>query len=305
MRHNSSYKSAATQLLEFLASETWCRLFLGLEMNVSQGEETITDDNLLHMVRSNVKGLRVWKCPKHLERLKGVDWEWFIGSDKRGWWRYAVQAKKGNIKKGLRYDSLNHHIEAGARGVVGGEPQIDVLERYASGIQAIPLYCFYNSVIKLSSGWNCCRFRPDREQLGCTITPSWVVRKALSTWGGRDFKYIHKYGCSVPWRCLAACPNIIGQKTDFFLTGTDSGTDREADDVSERWAIEFGNTPKFARIPASVQDLLRIPSRDIEDFIPREIDNILYTLPEPYRAVGLLPGRMLILPLEDDEDVLF
>jgi hypothetical protein len=114
------------------------------ELGISQGEETITDNNLLRIRRSQLPGISVWKCPKPLERFTGLDWEWVIGSDYHGWLRYAVQAKKLTVSN-KRYISLNHRVNVNGSKIA----QAAILEAYAASNQAIPLYCFYNYVYGL------------------------------------------------------------------------------------------------------------------------------------------------------------
>jgi hypothetical protein len=100
-------RSAVSLLLEVLASKTWDRIKYSVIYHVSQGEETITDINLLEIAMSAVREIRVWKCSKKQEAIAGIDWEWLVGSDKIGWLRYAMQAKKLNPKS-KRYDNLGH-----------------------------------------------------------------------------------------------------------------------------------------------------------------------------------------------------
>ena len=88
----------ATKILETLAKATWERIFFGEVLDCSQGEETITDINLLDIKRAATSGgytgMHILKTNKADEAKFGIDWEWWIGSHLGGWWRYAVQAKK-------------------------------------------------------------------------------------------------------------------------------------------------------------------------------------------------------------------
>lgn|SRR5690606_8032375 len=76
------------------------------------------------------------------------------------------------------------------------------------------LYCFYNYSARMH-GWNCA-LPPASEQLGCSVTPSAVVRAALAGRGRRNFSWIHKQRSTLPWRCLVRCPLLavpsIGQR---------------------------------------------------------------------------------------------
>jgi hypothetical protein len=188
--------------LEYLARQTWDRLRDGYDLDVSQGEETITDFNLLEIKRSGAHNIKVdKKTNKSEEAIIGIDWEWIIGSHTQGWLRYAVQAKKINVESN-RYDSLMHKVN--------GVAQIDLLEMYAKRAQSIPLYCLYNYARNYVQNihWQC--GLPFQENLlGCTITPSSVIRQAINTWGKRRFDFIHEEKSTIPWRCLLTCPKIL------------------------------------------------------------------------------------------------
>lgn len=135
------------------------------------------------------------------EARKGCDFEMWIGSDKRGWSRYAVQAKKVSVSTG-RYESLNHSVS--------GKPQIDILNLYAKRVGAAPIYCLYNFYDCLPDWkyrcplWNC-GLPVDRFQLGCSVTPARVIKSALQRRGMRSFLSIHSEPETIPWRCLLRC----------------------------------------------------------------------------------------------------
>ena len=155
------------KLFETLAGAVWLRIHDGEQLGIRQGEETLTDYVLLEMKRARPAGVRVIKTPKDKERNTGTDWEWWIGSPKLGWIRYAVQAKKA---KGQNYGSLAHRVGKGP----AKKLQIDILEDYASLVNAVPMYCLFNhiaSVSVASKGWQC-QLPTDLAQLGCTVTPS-------------------------------------------------------------------------------------------------------------------------------------
>ena len=128
-------------LFELLAFGTRNRLRLGSVHNVRQGEETITDINLLEMAQANFTNLRLWKCPKDQEPLIGIDWEWLIRVGSNPWRRYAVQAKRLNAKS-TAYENLNHQVGSKTDPKNPRQKQIDILKRYAGAKRAMPLYCF-------------------------------------------------------------------------------------------------------------------------------------------------------------------
>ena len=65
----------------------------------------------------------------------GTDFELWLGSNRKGWFRFAIQAKKLDLRTD-RYSSLT---QANSNG-----PQIELLEDYARLNRAAPLYCLYN-----------------------------------------------------------------------------------------------------------------------------------------------------------------
>ena len=193
------------QLLEFLAVSTWQRLSDAALLDVRQGETSITDHLLLEIARLRDPSIRVLKTPQHLERIKGTDWEWWIGTPACGW-PYAAQAKRIHVETG-RYGGLGQKV--------GRIRQAEVLERFASANRAVPLYCFYNHVERpdFTPYWHCHRRPVECEQLGCSIVPIRVVKRALSTHGARSFDRMHKSEVrsavdvppSVPGLCRAHC----------------------------------------------------------------------------------------------------
>lgn len=189
--------SKASILLEKLANDTWERLKYGEELNCSQSEETITDINLLEIKRARLPDILVSKSDKSQESVTGIDWEWWIGSNSSGWWRYAVQAKK--LSKERKYHKLRHKV--------GTEYQIDILEKYAKANNCIPLYTFYNYTDSntLHQNWHC-NLDFEKEQLGCTVVPIDIVRQAFQIRSDKSFASLHNNKRSLPWRCLVKCP---------------------------------------------------------------------------------------------------
>jgi hypothetical protein len=184
-------------IFETLSRMTWERLRLGDELEVSQGEEGITDMILLILAAARIPEVFVIKTPKIQEAAKGTDWEWWIGSSRLGWLRYAVQAKSIDVKS-LRYPRLTHKVS--------GQYQLDVLEKYAKTNKAIARYCFYNYVPNATqTSWQC-SLRYDPIQFGCTIATTRVVRTAIKTHGCKNFRFIHSDPRSKPLRCLVRCP---------------------------------------------------------------------------------------------------
>lgn len=189
--------------LETLAVDTWERLRDARALGILFGEETITDILLLDLKRKASPRSRVIQTPKSKEKDNGTDWEWWLGSNRRGWIRLAIQAKKLHLEKG-KYTTLSHKV--------GTQLQINLLEKYALANHAIPAYVLYNHLSPsiATKGWNCCDSEIDVRQLACTVTPSSVVRKAIVTLGAKRFIDIHGDPQTIPWRCLAKCKRLRG-----------------------------------------------------------------------------------------------
>lgn len=191
---------SVAELFERLASQTWNRIEAATEIEFPLGEEGITEWNLLEIMIARLKNVKVVKVSKEREAREGIDWEWWIGSHSKGYWRYAIQAKK--LCNSGRYDELRH--------TVNGNYQIDLLERYAKANQCIPFYCFYNHVDinNISEYWHC-NYPLDQEQFGCTVVPIDVIRAAFPPRRPKTFKAIHIHNRVLPWRCLVKCPAIL------------------------------------------------------------------------------------------------
>ncbi len=200
-------------IIESLSEYVWYRLRDSIDLDIRQGEETLTDNMLLLLARQqryNITVLRTFidHTSRSMEARQGTDWEWWIGSYTLGWRRFAVQAKKLNSET-HRYDCLTHKV--GRR----KKPQIDIFEEYCLSNDAEGIYCFYNfmnSALNYKRYWHCVDPRVDPLQLAWTFTPLGNVRLAVNKWGGKNFKYVHSFKDTLPMRCLFSCPSFL----DFF-----------------------------------------------------------------------------------------
>ena len=213
-----------SHILETAARYTWETLRDSNAYRISQGEETITDNLLLYLLRQSLASIHVIKTPKDKEPLMGTDWEWWIGSKAGGFLRYAVQAKKLDYKS-HRYLKLKHVVNT----QWGMEDQQTILKRYSAANFAMPLYALYN-FIELEDYqpyWQCPN-PLEPEQFGITVTPLHNIEKAIATRGSRSFESLHTCSETIPVRCLAVCPRIRpspsamgliqGAKLDFHET---------------------------------------------------------------------------------------
>ena len=189
------------KIFEKLAFTTWETILNAFLEQISYGEDAITSVNLLSLKNESLGNLALQDTrPK--ESTKGCDFEFWIGSDKKGWLRYAIQAKKITVSSN-RYSSLAHKVN--------DVPQIDILEKYSLANRAIPLYCLFNYSKKVLSIKSGCPKYKNSEELGCSVTPLKTVRKALKTRGARTFQWFHSREETLPWSCLVRCPQIINR----------------------------------------------------------------------------------------------
>jgi hypothetical protein len=189
------------ELFEILARTTWATIEAAARNRIQYGEDAITSVNLNALASSPDHSVVV-EDTRVDEAIKGCDFEFWIGSDSSGWARYAIQAKKLSLPTSS-YTKLGHKV--------GGNLQLDILERYARANRAAALYCFYNHST-LSHKWHC-GFPIESAQLGCSITPASVVKAYMRKRGQRTFQALHAHPSTLPWRCLVRCPRLAVSRT--------------------------------------------------------------------------------------------
>lgn len=189
------------ELLEHLSRQTWDRIEDGYRLGIRQGETALTDTLLLEIARARLPSMRIIKTAHAAERSQGTDWEWWVGSRRHGWIRYAIQAKKISFPHDT-YQMLGHKV--------GSRLQVDLLLDYARANQSVALYCLYNATDEpdVDHYWHC-RLDFEREQMGCTIAPAETIKKCLSKRGERTFKGVHGDHRVLPLRCIVKCPDIL------------------------------------------------------------------------------------------------
>ena len=116
---------------------TWGLIRKSTNVNISIGEETITDLNLLQICDRHPNEILTVKCNKHLEGLIGSDWEWFIITSGKSI-AFRIQAKIIDVNT-LSYPELDYKQKSGTR-------QIDLLINSSKKAThaPIPIYIFYN-----------------------------------------------------------------------------------------------------------------------------------------------------------------
>ena len=165
------------------------------------GEETITDLLMMDLYVQGSTLAHFEQTSKPDEAMWGTDFELWLGSNRKGWFRFAIQAKKLDLRTD-RYSSLT---QANSNG-----PQIELLEDYARLNRAAPLYCLYNHTDDADEfeHWHCCTDPADLKELGCTVTPLSNIAIAIDEWGGKNFNSIHQNKSTLPWKCLVSCPVV-------------------------------------------------------------------------------------------------
>lgn len=216
----------------------------------------------------------------HQEAKYGTDFECWIGSDNVGWIGYAVQAKKLDIRTG-RYGTLDRVVKRTQR------RQIDILKTYAKYRRMTPRYCLYSYSDNVSRNLlSCCSRSFSEKELGCTLTPVWVVERAIATYGGKTFNCLQQHHETVPWRCLALCPRLQRSLSSGQISPTDVSPLLEVDSTIHR------------RLPHGLRSLLETsPAEvDFEEFgIAVDSRAMDYDREELPRC--LIPKRVYILNL--------
>ena len=192
---------------ERIAVNTWGRLKQSRKLRTRLGEETLTDLLVLDFVRLMDRRARLFQSTKIQESKRGTDLEIRIHAGGNRAIAFAIQAKK--LHRDERYRGFKTTVKS------SNSLQLKMLEDYAEAVCAVPIYLLYNYVCRDELGryWNC-RGCPDEEveQLGCTVVPSWIIRRAVRKRGRSNFEWIHKSNLALPWRCLFNCPNQCTQR---------------------------------------------------------------------------------------------
>lgn len=206
------------EVFEIISGYVWKTLAFSKKFNISQGEETISDSILLKLAIEGNTSLSIIKTPKDVEKIKGTDWEWWIGCRATGWVRIAAQAKKID-KDGRYYSALKHKI---------GKTEIyqhQVLEAYSFRKKAYPIYIFYNYTKRVNSEkhWHCNKegFRDDL--LGITFTNYYNIKSVFSSRGGKDFDSLHANKFTFPLKCLMSCISISKRRVPLASQTPPSG----------------------------------------------------------------------------------
>ena len=183
---------------------------------ISYGEETVTETNLLEILRwHSDRGTQLTAISKGQEAKIGADWEWVVVGRKYSLFM-RVQAKR--TKKN---DSLTIKHKVGKAPNI--QEQIDILINNCRAtnpgeITWKPVYCFYskNSERKLwKSAGGKAPWRP--YEYGCLIADATDIKKKTSIKTIQDVEDV-----SVPWHIFFA---PIGFKTRYLFAEWAEGSD--------------------------------------------------------------------------------
>ncbi|WP_324752558.1 DUF6615 family protein [Roseovarius sp. Pro17] len=166
---------------------------------VSYGEETITETNLLEILRKHGdRGTQLTAISKGKEAMIGADWEWVVVGKKYSFFM-RVQAKR--TKKN---DKLSTKHKVGKPPKVPKE-QIDVLidncpAKNSGDITWRAVYCFYSKNSERNQWKSAAAKQPYRVfEYGCLIADASEVKKKAKIGTIQDVEDI-----SVPWHFFFA-----------------------------------------------------------------------------------------------------
>ena len=277
---------------ERVAQRTWSTLGRAQQLRARFGEETLTDLLVLDMLpHQRTRGFWLSPTTKHAEHWSGADLLVAVRYHTGRWSRFALQAKK-------LYPNDNYPMLNGGRKCAR---QLDKLERCARQLHALPLYLLYNhsNTAQPSEHWHCSQ--PfDVGQLGCTLVPSWHIRRMICRPPPRSFDLAHNVSQSRPWRCAFDCPDAETSliQMAFRTRHRDPNTPR-AGHRQYDWPFEPMEAAWPERLfPTSMTQLTR-----------KDVDHIRSELSEFYRSVAqdapresfrsderwLYPARLLIV----------
>lgn len=172
-------------------------------VNVSFGEETITEINLLEIRRRHPDRVKLLTFSKAQEsKITGADWEWHI-IGRAYTLKMRVQAKR--IYKAGAIGNLYQ------KGKQASKPQIDLLIEDAKHHNLFPAYCFYCSEVQRTY-WVKGKSEPDGEpfETGCLLADAEVVKEKSPN----KLKDIEVD--TVPWHHICA-KNKFSTKKDPYL----------------------------------------------------------------------------------------
>ena len=180
------------------ARGTWSLIRKGRLAGYGLKEESVTDFNLLELVRSAGSHIRVFPFTRAREGANGADWEWWLTGSSGSWLGYRVQAKIIDAS-GSEYRHLHYLPKSKVS-------QTDTLisRALSEPVPLIPLYCLYSNwdVAAHSAPWHCRRVSRSQMLLGCAVISPFRVR-SLRAGNQRSLAAVSPF--MRPWHCLVCC----------------------------------------------------------------------------------------------------
>ena len=175
---------------------------------ISYGEETITETNLLEILRWHASnGTQLTAISKGQEAKIGADWEWVVVGRKFSFFM-RVQAKRTKKNNTL---TIKHKVGK----VPNVQEQIDILINNSpattpGGVSWRPVYCFYSKNSERKRWQSPGETAPNRNyEYGCLIADATEIKKKASIKSIQDVEDV-----SVPWHIFFA---PLSFKTSYFF----------------------------------------------------------------------------------------
>lgn len=309
--------------MDRLSKATWERVMIGDFAGLKFREDSITDELLFTLMRKHPQ-LAVRRLNQNEEKKAGADWEWWIGSQRLGWFRLKIQAKRVH---GTKYKELDHRGDV----EVGHEFQYQTLIAGCQEESTYPFHVFFN-------GWPPNRFVEsfrsdherrcgplDQELWGCAVMSSHCVMDLHlgsrgAQWSQRSS--VPRYmPASLPWSRLftMACTNAVAanpkslrthasspeqifsslRMTAILLDGLGRSEIAQTHDSEARdWAFStLTSTPLITELPGYARKTLAAHSYFLEtgEFFER---NPRFLIGYDDASAGVMPDVVMLLDLD-------
>jgi len=196
--------------MKHLAGKTWTMLEDSHRLNLSIGEETITELRLLELAKAHPSEVAIHSFNRQAEAKTGADWEWFF--EGHLWFGMRVQAKR------LDYATQRYkHLQYVSSGRVNPTRQVDLLLAAAKKTNLYPAYCFYSAWNLTTSPFqmaqvpgvpfNCDSNPPSESLIGCSIASAYDIHALVNA---KKDALIDVMKVAYPWSCLVCCGGVHG-----------------------------------------------------------------------------------------------
>ncbi len=196
----------------------WRLIRRGQSAGIRAAEETLTNLTLLELSLVRDPGLVVRGFSKAEERVRGADWEMWLGGRAGFWLGLRLQAKAID----LRSSEFRHlHYRAPRAALF----QSDALIQSALGSHPprVPLYVLYTYAPRgRLTTWPCGSYPRDTSQFGCAIVSAFQVQVLRLKGFRRSLRDLSSH--MFPWHCLVCCRAFsngsMAERARRYLAGT-------------------------------------------------------------------------------------